>query len=813
MSVPYSYAQYTGNGATTTFSVPFPYLLKAHVKVYLGFNILDGTYTSLLVDGTDYTWTSSTQIQTTVAPANGVKLTVLRQTPNLLPLVPWQDGSNLVADDLNTSDLQNLYVVQEQQDRNAAGIQESIDAAADATTAIATANTALSNSSTALSNSSTALSNSTTALSNSSTALSNSSTALSNSSTALSNSSSAVSTANAAASDAAGAVTTAGLADAKADAAISAVASSVAYTPVPNVAGIPGSPGNNTYIEIADSTGLQSFTPLAGVPAGFVGDAGLTVRLRYTTSGATWNWLNYYANDADNRFLKKSGGTMSGAITLSGAPTVDLHAATKLYVDGKASALQSDVNAAASAASAAQGTANTALSNAATAQGTANAALPKAGGTMTGDITFAGTQTFPAGGLPSGSTSAAGILQLEDSTSSTSTSKAATPNAVKSAYDLALVVSSTANAAMPKAGGTFSGNVTFAGTQTFPGTLPLTGGTLTGDLAVPSLNGGPLAGARNRIINGDMRIDQRNAGASVTVNTGSQTFCVDRWWGQGTASAGVFTLQRSTTAPAGFTNSLLATVTTADSSLASTDLYDLSHNIEGLNVADLAWGTAGAKSITLSFWVRSSIAGTFGGSISNSAANRSYPFTYTISSANTFEYKTIVIAGDTSGTWLSDNGIGLRLYWGLGLGSTYSGTAGVWAGAFYVSATGATNLMAANGATFYITGVQLEAGTVATPFEHRSYGHELALCQRYFETVSGYVRSSNLGFSWPWAVRKRSDPTLGTPGFSNGTGATFGTLPIPGQATGGNPQGTWGFIQNTSNSADSYFVMTASAEL
>jgi hypothetical protein len=142
--VPFSYAQYTGNGSTTTFSVPFPYLLKAHVKLYTGFNIVDGTFAAQLVDGTDYTWASGTQVQSTVAPAAGVVLTIIRDTPDNALLVPWQDGSNLIADDLTTSDLQNLYVVQEQQDRNDAGITQS-------TTAINTANSALAASSSAVS--------------------------------------------------------------------------------------------------------------------------------------------------------------------------------------------------------------------------------------------------------------------------------------------------------------------------------------------------------------------------------------------------------------------------------------------------------------------------------------------------------------------------------------------------------------------------------------------------------------------------------------------------------------------------------------
>jgi hypothetical protein len=289
-------------------------------------------------------------------------------------------------------------------------------------------------------------------------------------------------------------------------------------------------------------------------------------------------------------------------------------------------------------------------------------------------------------------------------------------------------------------------------------------------------------GFKNRIINGAMVIDQRNAGASVTVNNGNQNFSVDRWWGQGTASAGVFTMQQSSVAPAGFANSLLMTVTTQDASLAATDLYDISQIIEGFNVADFGWGTSNAQTVTLSFWVRSSVTGTFGGAFGNSAVNRSYPFTYAISSANTWEQKSITVAGDTSGTWLTNNGIGIRLYLGLGLGSTYSGTAGAWSGSFFISATGATNLMATNGATFYITGVQLEKGSTATSFDYRPYGTELMLCQRYYCKNTGVVdgggtsfatvsRDVIVGVKVNFMTEMRSAPTLsmlGTTGRSGG---------------------------------------------
>ena len=240
-----------------------------------------------------------------------------------------------------------------------------------------------------------------------------------------------------------------------------------------------------------------------------------------------------------------------------------------------------------------------------------------------------------------------------------------------------------------------------------------------------------LQGFRNRLINSDMRIDQRNAGASVTP-TGN-TYTLDRWFA-GLNVSSKFSVQRSTTAPTGFINSVLITSTSAYSVL-SADRFAFSQFIEGFNTADLAWGTASAKTVTLSFWVRSSLTGTFGGALQNNASDRSYPSTFTINAANTFEYKTVTIAGDTTGTWLTDNQIGIGVRFSLGTGTTYSGTAGAWAGADYRSATGAVSLVGTNGATLYITGVQLEVGSVATPFERRDYGRELAMCQRYYYRI------------------------------------------------------------------------------
>ena len=251
-----------------------------------------------------------------------------------------------------------------------------------------------------------------------------------------------------------------------------------------------------------------------------------------------------------------------------------------------------------------------------------------------------------------------------------------------------------------------------------------------------SVNASGFIGHRNRIINGAMVIDQRNAGASVTITTANQ-YSVDRFFGYPSVSS-KFTLQQNAgavTPPAGFKNYLGAT-SSAATSLGAADFYQITHRIEGYNIADLAWGTASAATVTLSFWVRSSLTGTFGGALSNGAANRSYPFSYTISAANTWEQKTITVAGDITGTWATDNSNGISINFGLGVGTTYSGTAGAWASAAYFSATGATSVVGTNGATFYITGVQLERGSTASSFEYRSYGAELALCERYYQQLA-----------------------------------------------------------------------------
>jgi len=259
---------------------------------------------------------------------------------------------------------------------------------------------------------------------------------------------------------------------------------------------------------------------------------------------------------------------------------------------------------------------------------------------------------------------------------------------------------------------------------------------------LPQDNGGTgttigYNGFKNRIINGAMVIDQRNAGASVTPANGAYTYTMDRWAGFAT-QASKYTVQQnagSVTPPVGFVNYLGATSSSAYS-VTSGDLFMLTQFIEGYNTTDLGWGTANAKTVTLSFQVYSSLTGTFGGGLLNSAQNRTYPFTYSIPVANTWTTISVIIAGDTSGTWLKTNGVGIQVNFSLGAGSSYTNSnIGTWSvGGF--TASGATSVVGTNGATFYITGVQLEKGSTATSFDYRPYGTEFQLCQRYFARMN-----------------------------------------------------------------------------
>jgi hypothetical protein len=346
---------------------------------------------------------------------------------------------------------------------------------------------------------------------------------------------------------------------------------------------------------------------------------------------------------------------------------------------------------------------------------------------------------------------------------------------------------------------------------------------------------------RNRIINGDMRIDQRKAGASLLVNGNEYT--LDRWNAISYVSSSFvqkFTTGRnlgSVTPPAGFTNYLGISVTTAYNSWASGDFFNMVQFVEGYSIADFAWGTASAKPVTLSFWVRGSVTGTYTVAIRNQDSNRSYAATYTISTANTWTYVSITIPGETSGTWYTDNSRGLELNFDLGRHSSYeTSSSNTWSTSGSVRIAGTVRLLDTANATLYITGVQLEVGTAATAFETRPFGTELQLCQRYFETsyapgtavgtttdVGSCMWLSNRNSGVPhmqvrYVVQKRATATFTTYNTSTGTANSIRDLdasanytatwsregPTGGTLYSGTSIGLGNFLQ---------FQYTASAEL
>jgi hypothetical protein len=317
---------------------------------------------------------------------------------------------------------------------------------------------------------------------------------------------------------------------------------------------------------------------------------------------------------------------------------------------------------------------------------------------------------------------------------------------------------------------------------------------------------------KNRLINGDMRISQRNGTSSVTPVDGQYT--LDRWLTVVTQTSKLSIQQNagSVTPPTGFTNYLGVTSLSAYSITAS-DFFTVRQYIEGFNTADLAYGTANAQTVTLSFWVRSSLTGTFGGVIFNSAANRTYVFSYTISAANTWEQKTITITGDTTGTWLTNNGIGLAVDFTLASGSNFTRSAGSWSTSGF-AVTGTTSVVGTNGATFYITGVQLEIGTSATPFERRLYNQELANCQRYYYRISASSNSQPFANAFcdsttvargvvPFPVTMRDRPTALE---QSGTAANYAIVSSP---TGQNCTSVPTFSNSTVISSEINFTIAS----
>ena len=292
-------------------------------------------------------------------------------------------------------------------------------------------------------------------------------------------------------------------------------------------------------------------------------------------------------------------------------------------------------------------------------------------------------------------------------------------------------------------------------------------GTLTRNLANNITNslGKSAVSGRNLVINGDMDIAQRTTSA-LTINTGSLQYPVDRFAGRGTSSAGVFTVQQDSESPENFNNSVKATVTTA-ATPGSGDTYRFVHHIEGTYFRHTGFGTSAAKNLTLSFYVRSSLTGTFGGAFIG-GYDRFWNFSYTINSANTWERKTVTITGDTTASgWTTGTGLSARISFSLGAGSGEVGSAGSWGTASYEGVTGQTNLIATNGATWYITGVQLEIGDNATEFDHQPHSIQLLNCQRYYEISEGGQHTSSVGHATynprsnvDYKVAKRASPTL-----------------------------------------------------
>lgn len=345
-----------------------------------------------------------------------------------------------------------------------------------------------------------------------------------------------------------------------------------------------------------------------------------------------------------------------------------------------------------------------------------------------------------------------------------------------------------------------------AGSNTL--TLPATTQTLATQNAL---------GVRNLIINGDMRIDQRNAGSSVA-NSAGAGYYLDRWQ-VATAQASKMNIEQnagSVTPPDSFSNYLGMTVTSAYTAGAA-DYYLFAQKIEGFNASHLGFGTSNAQDITISFKVYSSLTGTFCAAIQNAAQNRTYIFNYTISSANTWTTITKTIPGDTSGTWGSGNASWGELKFDLGSGSNYqTSTVDAWDATSAFTTSSSTKFVANASATFYITGVQLEVGDTATPFEHRPYDMELARCQRYYNRIydiwcdhAVHVNGGRLATRVDYPVQMRANPTVTTNTVSN-TNCTFQS------SNRTNTNGTHLYANATTATGDAFFVvndMESSAEL
>ena len=293
-------------------------------------------------------------------------------------------------------------------------------------------------------------------------------------------------------------------------------------------------------------------------------------------------------------------------------------------------------------------------------------------------------------------------------------------------------------------------------------------------------------GRKNMIINGNQDIDQRNDGSATANFSGSGHFVTDRWEGYN-QNGGTISGQRVEDAPPGFKRSIKLTVGTTSSPRPANAYGGMYYTVEGFDAYRFAWGTSGAKFATLSFWTKASVAGLYTVAVRDNAFNAYYIATYYIDSVNIWEYKTVTIPPTTSGSFGAGNGIGFSLFFALDTGSNAHGTAvnsWVVGGGNKYATSGMASLFATSGNTWQITGVQMEVGKNATEFEHRSYGEEFALCQRYYQkhlnptlrgVAGGSTALNRMGTSLPVTIR--SNPVLSVEGtFSWYNGGTTGTF-------------------------------------
>ena len=770
----FSYVQYTGNGATTNYAFSFPYLSQSHIKVRV-----DGVITS-------FTFLNASTVTISPAPVNGAVIDIRRETPKDSVPVDFTDGSVLLESDLDLLASFNLYTAQEASDgvedaitRDSTGVWDadnrriknvatpvnandavnknwaetamSSQLASATTQATNAANSATSASASATSASGSATT-ATTKASEASASASAAATSASNAATSATNAATSATSAGNSASNAASSASAA----AASQAAVSADAASASASASSATSSASAASGSATSAAGSATNAANSATAAAG-SASSAATSATNAQNSATSAAGSANTATTQAGIATTQ----AGNASSSAVDSANSATASANSATAA-ANSASAALVSETNSAASAVSAASSAASAAaaldnfddryLGAKASDPALDNDGDPLVTGALYFNTTDGVMKIYTSSGWIAASSASVATLAVFEfvATGGQTTFTGTDANGQTLSYVApALIV--TLNGVRLRPGDDYTasngtsivlvsaaaagdelvvdafGNFLVANTYTIAQADALLDNKQAASPVLTSVVDHGMQ-FRNRIINGDMRIDQRNAGASVTT---SNSYPVDRFLSFNNTD-GAFSAQQDSSAPAGFVNSVKITTTTADATLTTTQQLSFQQRIEGTNVADFAWGTASAKTVTLSFWVRSSLTGTFGGALQNNAQDRTYPFTYSISVADTWEQKSVTIAGDTTGTWLTTTGIGIRLFFGLGAGPDRSGTAGAWNANNNASATGAVSVIGTLNATWYVTGVQLEVGSVATPFERRPYGTELALCQRYY---------------------------------------------------------------------------------